>query len=135
MLAEISILRERRRRSNCEPEQLRALLIATGANILEFRAVSRIIPMPFAGLRPLPALYEIRAKHDQRCGCWYVRTASGSAGPDWLWHDADGYEGSPLPQLGDAVQGDPVSISWTRDWIVVGGAIVIGASITLWLVM
>jgi hypothetical protein len=51
------------------------------------------------------------------------------------WHDADGYEGSPLPQLGDAVQGDPVSISWTRDWIVVGGAIVIGASITLWLVM
>ncbi len=81
MLAEIAILRERRRRSNCEPEQLRALLIATGANILEFRAVSRIIPMPFAGLRPLPALYEIRAKHDQRCGCWYVRTASGSAGP------------------------------------------------------
>ena len=115
MLDEIAILRGRYRRSKSDPDSLREQIEATGSQVIEFRPIARIAPMPFRGLRPLPALYEIRSTINGRRGCWYVRTASDSGPPEWLWHDADGYESSPLPELGPCVDGDPTAISWAHD--------------------
>ncbi len=135
MLDEIAILRERRRRSKDDPDKLRSRLIATGAHVLELRPIARISPMPFSGLRPLPAFYEIRCKCNGQNGCWYVRTASDSIGPDWLWHDADGYQTSPKPELGPAVQGNPTPISWAHDWMLVGAAVLVVVLIVAWFVL
>ena len=135
MLTEIGILRERYRRSRTDPDALRSQLEATGAQVLELRPIARITPMPFTGLRQLPAFYEIRSTHNDRRGCWYVRTASDSAPPEWLWHDADGYNTSPLPELGPAVHGDPTPISWAHDWMLVGFAVLVVVPVAIWFVL
>jgi hypothetical protein len=133
MLDEIAALRERYRRSKSDPDELRAQLAAIGAQVLELRPVARITPMPFHGLRPLPALYKIRSTLNGRNGCWYVRTASDSAPPEWLWHDADGYDSSPLPDLGPSVDGEPIAVSWAHDWMLVGVAVFVVIPIAIWI--
>ena len=135
MLTQIGILRERYRRSKTDPAALRSQLAATGAPVLEFRPIARITPMPFTGLRQLPAFYEIRSQYNGRRGCWYVRTASDSGPPEWLWHDADGHDTSPIPELGPAVRGNPTPISWKHDWILVGVAGLIVVPVAIWFVI
>lgn len=135
MLDELAILRERYRRSKTDPHMLRAQLAATGAQVLELRPIARITPMPFHGLRPLPAFYEIRSTFNGRHGRWYVRTASDAAPPEWLWHDADGYDSSPLPDLGPSVGGEPIAVSWVHDWMLVGMAVLVVVPIATWFFM
>ena len=135
MIGELKMLAEKRQRSRSEPKLLQSELVASGFKVIETRNISRIVPSPFPDLRLLPMLYEIRVTYQSRRGCWYVRTGADELPAEWVWQDEDGNNSSPLPNIGKASAVHLVPVSWAYDWLVVGGSIFAGVTVTLWVLI
>jgi len=128
---EIKILLDIRKRGKNEPIQLLQKLNEHGAEVLELRQISRLVPNPFSGLRLYPILYEIKTRHTNRRGFWFVRTGDDGHPPDWRWSDSDGYNSSPIPSLGPSVESNVEPVSWLYDSVLIGGMILVSVPITL----
>ncbi len=132
---EIKVLIDKRRRGKNEPVQLVQKLKEYGAEVLELRQVSRLVPDPFSGLRLYPILYEIKTRYANRRGFWYVRTGDDGHLPDWRWSDSDGYNTSPIPSLGPSVESSVEPISWLYDSVFIGGMILVGVPMALYIAL
>ncbi len=114
------------RRSKEEPAELIAFIEAEGGEVLEHRAISRVVPAAFSALRILPMLYEFRVQYGCRQGWWYVRTTEDRFSTDWTWADDDGVESPVVDRPHEHAAAGAFSVGWLYDSLLVGGMIVIG---------
>jgi len=113
-------------RAKRESGEVVEIIEAEGGEVLENRAISRVVPAVFSGLRIYPMLYEFRVHYGTRHGYWYVRTSEDRFTTDWTWADSDGIDSPVVERPHELAPLGVYSVGWLYDSLLVGGLMVFG---------